>query len=90
VYQILFMPETKDKTLEDIDLLFRQPTRELVRENWNNSMQTASDLMHFRFRRVQGGIRLRRFIYMMKFYITQVTEDMRGRRPVFGFSKLGD
>jgi hypothetical protein len=35
-------------------------------------------------------IRLTRFIYMKKFYITPVTEDMRGRRPVFGFWKLGD
>jgi hypothetical protein len=89
VYQILFMPETKDKTLGDIDLLFQQSIRELVRENWNNSMQTARDLMHFRFRKVQGGIRLRRFIYI-KFYITPVTEDMRGRRPIFGFWKLSD
>lgn len=52
VYQILFMPETKDKTLEEIDLLFQQPIKELVRENWHNSMRTASDLMHFRFRKV--------------------------------------
>jgi sugar porter (SP) family MFS transporter len=52
IYQILFMPETKDKTLEEIDLLFQQPTMELVRENWHSSMRTASDLMHFRFRKV--------------------------------------
>jgi MFS family permease len=50
VYQVLFMPETKDKTLEEIDLLFQQPTRELVRENWNSGMQTANDLMHSLFR----------------------------------------
>ncbi|KAF3760930.1 general substrate transporter [Cryphonectria parasitica EP155] len=32
-YQLLFMPETKDKTLEEIDLLFERPTREIVAEN---------------------------------------------------------
>lgn len=32
-YQILFMPETKDKTLEEIDDIFSKPTRTLVKEN---------------------------------------------------------
>lgn len=32
-YQILFMPETKDKTLEEIDDIFSKPTRVLVKEN---------------------------------------------------------
>lgn len=32
-YQIFFMPETKDKTLEEIDDIFSKPTRVIVREN---------------------------------------------------------
>lgn len=32
-YQIFFMPETKDKTLEEIDDIFSKPTRVLVKEN---------------------------------------------------------
>lgn len=35
-YQLLFMPETKDKTLEEIDDIFSKPTREIVKENWTN------------------------------------------------------
>jgi len=39
IYQILFMPETKGKTLEEIDLVFSRPTREIVAENIKNSKQ---------------------------------------------------
>ena len=49
-YQILFMPETRNKTLEEIDVLFSQPTSELVRQNLRNSTRTAGLLMRFRFR----------------------------------------
>lgn len=35
-YQVLFMPETNGKTLEEIDLVFSRPTRELVQENLAN------------------------------------------------------
>ncbi|KAK3897562.1 hypothetical protein C8A05DRAFT_38887 [Staphylotrichum tortipilum] len=35
-YQLLFMPETKDKTLEEIDVLFQRPTGDIVRENVRN------------------------------------------------------
>ncbi|KAI6353319.1 hypothetical protein MCOR25_009038 [Pyricularia grisea] len=35
-YQLIFMPETKDKTLEEIDELFERPTREIVSENMRN------------------------------------------------------
>jgi hypothetical protein len=51
-YQILFMPETKDKTLEEIDLVFNKPTRQLVRENIASSKQTVSDILHGRWRQV--------------------------------------
>ncbi|CAR26745.1 ZYRO0C00374p [Zygosaccharomyces rouxii] len=32
-YQLLFMPETKNRTLEEIDGIFSRPTREIVSEN---------------------------------------------------------
>lgn len=43
VYQLLFMPETKDKTLEDIDLLFQRPTSSIVAENVRNLSATWRD-----------------------------------------------
>jgi sugar porter (SP) family MFS transporter len=51
-YQIFFMPETKDKTLEEIDQLFHKPTRQVVRENMASSWEVTNDLMHLRFRKV--------------------------------------
>lgn len=35
VYQILFMPETKGKTLEQLDELFDRPLMDLIRLNWS-------------------------------------------------------
>lgn len=52
VYQILFMPETKDKTLEEIDLVFSKPTREIVAENIANVKQTVNDFFAGRWRKV--------------------------------------
>ena len=52
VYQLLFMPETKGKTLEEIDLIFERPTRSIVAENIKNIKETTSDLCHFRFKKV--------------------------------------
>lgn len=43
VYQLLFMPETKDKTLEEIDLLFKRPTSDIVAENVRNLRQGLGD-----------------------------------------------
>ena len=51
-YQIFFMPETKDKTLEEIDQLFQKPTSQLVKENAKNAMGVTNDLLHFRFHKV--------------------------------------
>ncbi|KAI4738716.1 putative sugar transporter [Aureobasidium sp. EXF-12298] len=51
-YQLLFMPETKDKTLEEIDLIFSQPTSKLVAQNWKNVKETTNDLLRFRLKKV--------------------------------------
>ncbi|KEQ65617.1 MFS general substrate transporter [Aureobasidium melanogenum CBS 110374] len=51
-YQLFFMPETKDKTLEEIDLIFSQPTSKLVAQNWKNIKETTNDLLRFRFKKV--------------------------------------
>lgn len=52
VYQILFMPETKNKTLEEIDLVFSRPTMDIVRENWAGVKETVNDVMHGRFGKI--------------------------------------
>ncbi|CZR69200.1 related to myo-inositol transport protein ITR1 [Phialocephala subalpina] len=51
-YQLLFMPETKNKTLEEIDIIFSQPTGQLVRENFRSVMVTANDFICFRWGKV--------------------------------------
>src|ERR1700753_410176 len=52
VYQIIFMPETKDKTLEEIDIVFSRPTKDIVAENMANSKQAVSDFFHGRWRKL--------------------------------------
>jgi sugar porter (SP) family MFS transporter len=51
-YQIFFMYETKNKTLEEIDQLFQMPTRQLVRQNAKSAMAVTNDLLHFRVKKV--------------------------------------
>jgi hypothetical protein len=51
-YQILFMPETKDCTLEEIDLIFQRPTMDIVRENIASAKRTTKDLCAFRLKKV--------------------------------------
>ncbi|KAF2649654.1 plastidic glucose transporter 4 [Lophiostoma macrostomum CBS 122681] len=51
-YQIFFMPETKDKTLEEIDQLFQMPTSQLVRMNAKSAWEVTTDLCRFRFKKV--------------------------------------
>jgi MFS family permease len=57
-YQLLFMPETKNKTLEEIDLIFEKPTIVIVKENIKNSKETCKDLMHLRFRKVATEVQM--------------------------------
>ena len=52
IYQILLMPETKNKTLEEIDELFSKPTSVIMKQNIKNSIEVARDLAHFRFKKV--------------------------------------
>ncbi|KAM4062750.1 major facilitator superfamily protein [Hirsutella rhossiliensis] len=52
VYQILFMPETKNKTLEEIDAVFSRPTMDIAWENWVGVKQNVTDLCNGRFRKV--------------------------------------
>jgi len=52
IYQIVFMPETGDKTLEEIDIVFSRPTKDIVRENLASSKQTMRDLFSFKLRKV--------------------------------------
>ena len=51
-YQIIFMPETKNKSLEEIDELFSQPTSVIVKQNMKQTAEVIRDLSHFRFRKV--------------------------------------
>lgn len=51
-YQLIFMPETKNKTLEEIDLIFEKPTMVIVKENIRNSRETCKDLWHGRWKKV--------------------------------------
>lgn len=52
IYQILFMPETKNKSLEEIDDLFSKPTSVIVRQNIKSTVQIIKDLSRFRLRKV--------------------------------------
>ncbi|KAL5364786.1 general substrate transporter [Aspergillus floccosus] len=52
VYQILFMPETKNKSLEEIDELFSRPTSSIVRDNVKQTAEVIRDLSRFRLKKV--------------------------------------
>lgn len=51
-YQLFFMPETKNKTLEEIDELFSRPTSYIVKQNTKGAVETMRDLAALRFRKV--------------------------------------
>ena len=48
-YQIFFMPETKNKTLEEIDFIFRKPTSQIVKENIASTKKTIGNLVALRW-----------------------------------------
>ncbi|OAA70690.1 plastidic glucose transporter 4 [Cordyceps fumosorosea ARSEF 2679] len=52
VYQILFMPETKNLTLEEIDEVLSRPTMDVVRENWQGVKDTMHDACRGRFGKI--------------------------------------
>lgn len=52
IYQIFFMPETKDKTLEEIEEVFSRSTRDIVKENWAGVKQNCGDLASGRWKKV--------------------------------------
>jgi len=54
LYCLVLMPETKDKTLEQLDEVFEMPTRELVIKNIESSKTAMNDLLHFRFGKALG------------------------------------
>ncbi|EPS28584.1 hypothetical protein POX_f07664 [Penicillium oxalicum] len=51
-YQVIFMPETKNKSLEEIDELFSKPTSVIVKQNLKQTSEIIKDLAHFRIRKV--------------------------------------
>lgn len=51
-YQIIFMPETKNKSLEEIDDLFSRPTSVIVKQNLKSTREIIGDLAHFRIKKV--------------------------------------
>eukprot|EP00871_Galdieria_phlegrea_P005462 jgi/Galph1/5917/GphlegSOOS_G4584.1 len=54
IYLIFLMPETKDKTLEQLDEVFEMPTKDLVSQNSRSTLEAINDLLHFRFGRALG------------------------------------
>ena len=52
VYQLIFMPETKDKTLEEINAVFERPTRDIVRENLAGIKENVANLCTGNFGKV--------------------------------------
>ncbi|GKZ23846.1 hypothetical protein AbraIFM66951_003288 [Aspergillus brasiliensis] len=52
IYQIIFMPETKNKSLEEIDELFSRPTSAIVKENLKSTGEVIDDLFHLRWKKV--------------------------------------
>ncbi|KAI0483916.1 general substrate transporter [Xylariaceae sp. FL0804] len=55
VYQIVFMPETKNMTLEEIELVFSKPTAQLARENIASTARTVKCFCTFRFKEAFEG-----------------------------------
>ncbi|RCI15934.1 hypothetical protein L249_2525 [Ophiocordyceps polyrhachis-furcata BCC 54312] len=52
MYQIVFMPETKNKTLEEIETVLSRPTKDVVGENLAGVKENLRHLANGRFRKV--------------------------------------
>ncbi|KAK4526931.1 hypothetical protein GAYE_SCF29G4850 [Galdieria yellowstonensis] len=52
MYLMFFMPETKDKTLEELNEVFERPTMDIFRENVVRVKETCNDLIHMRWRNI--------------------------------------
>lgn len=52
IYLMLFMPETKGLTLEEINTVFERPMSETMHINIRNLKVTFDDLLHFRLRKI--------------------------------------
>eukprot|EP00871_Galdieria_phlegrea_P000993 jgi/Galph1/1895/GphlegSOOS_G575.1 len=46
IYLMFFMPETKDKTLEELNAVFERPTIDILQENVMKVKETWNDLIH--------------------------------------------
>ncbi|KAK3672022.1 hypothetical protein LTR78_007991 [Recurvomyces mirabilis] len=55
-YQMIFMPETKNLTLGEIDIVFSKPTKRLAQENISNVTKAASQIAHFRFKELFADV----------------------------------
>lgn len=58
-YQLIFMPETKDKTLEEIDDIFNRKTSDLVAENVKSTMHSIKWIRGGKSSRQQQQVRNR-------------------------------
>ncbi|KAG7908137.1 hypothetical protein KL906_003554 [Ogataea polymorpha] len=56
VYQILFVVETKGRSLEEIDELFSMPTSKLIRSNLSATMHDFRNIFRGRFKEVIRGV----------------------------------
>ncbi|KAJ5240855.1 uncharacterized protein N7469_002446 [Penicillium citrinum] len=54
-YQLLFMPEVKDMTLEEVGVVFCKPTKQIMKDNVASSVRTTSLLLRGRFREAALG-----------------------------------
>lgn len=54
IYQVIFMPETSGRTLEEIDDVFSRSTGSIAAENIRNAKMLLSDLFHFRFKKAMS------------------------------------
>eukprot|EP00871_Galdieria_phlegrea_P005464 jgi/Galph1/5919/GphlegSOOS_G4578.1 len=54
IYFIFLMPETRNKTLEELDAVFEMSTKDLIAQNIRSTLEAINDLLHFRFAKAIG------------------------------------